>query len=145
MAIILGIVNAIYFNKINNKEDVSEGIGTTLLWLNIIMIILYTLLLIWSIVSLIMNSGKEETYKHGTVVHHKNPQEAVIYHKTPQHTTVVRHKNPQEAVIYHKTPTTMQRVTYEKDISQIPLKEPTNVLKPSNAPISVNSSQMVSY
>jgi len=152
LTIVLGIFNAIYFNQIRNKEEVSEGTATTLLWLNIIMIILYALLLIWTIISLIMTMGREEkrvVYQkartNGTVVHHTKPKEAVVYHEHPQGTTVVRHKNPEEAVVRHKSPTTLQSVSYTKDMSQIPLREPTTVLKPSSNLLSVNKSQMISY
>jgi len=61
-SIAFGITNIVYFNKIrldNNCPEISSGTATTLLWLNIILVILSSIVFFWSIFRLIF-TGKEE-------------------------------------------------------------------------------------
>ena len=55
-----GITNIVYYNKIrlkNNCGEISSGEATTLIWLNIILVILAAILFFWSLFRLIF-SGK---------------------------------------------------------------------------------------
>lgn len=71
MGIAFGTVNLVYFNKIrvnNNCEEISSGTATTLLWLNLILIIFSTIIFLWSLYRLIFTGKTEEdlldtTYK----------------------------------------------------------------------------------
>lgn len=51
------IANIVYFNRIRkgNCEEVSEGEATTLLWLNIVMVIIAGIIFIWSLWRLIFS------------------------------------------------------------------------------------------
>jgi len=62
VAIAFGITNIVYFNKIrlnDNCGEVSVGTATTLVWLNIILVILAAVVFFWSLFRLIF-TGKDE-------------------------------------------------------------------------------------
>lgn len=74
MGIGFGITNLVYFNKIrvdNNCEEISSGTATTLLWLNIILVVFSSILFFWSLFRLVFTGKPEKdnintTYKTHT-------------------------------------------------------------------------------
>lgn len=83
LAIGVGILNIVYFNRIRLNEEkcseISTSEATTALWLNVILIIFAILLFIWSLYRLIF-SGKPEKEvfqkTHNMVVHSHQPIDA---------------------------------------------------------------------
>jgi len=74
MGIAFGITNLVYFNKIrlnDNCEEISSGTDTTLLWLNLILVVFSAVIFFWSLYRLIFTGKPEEdlvnmTYKTHT-------------------------------------------------------------------------------
>ena len=74
MGIGFGVTNLIYYNKIrvdNNCEEIDSGTATTLLWLNIILVVFSSILFFWSLFRLIFTGKIEKdninaTYKTHT-------------------------------------------------------------------------------
>ena len=63
MGIAFGITNIAYYNKIrvdDNCKDISSGTATTLLWLNIILVVFSSILFFWSLFRLIFTGNEKE-------------------------------------------------------------------------------------
>jgi predicted membrane protein len=69
LAIGFGITNIVYFDRIrlnNNCQDVSVTTATTMIWLNLILVIFGGILLIWSFFRLIFTGEKDKQVVHKT-------------------------------------------------------------------------------
>lgn len=62
MGIAFGITNVVYFNRIRVNDDcneISSGTATTLLWLNILLVVFSAIIFFWSLYRLVF-TGEEE-------------------------------------------------------------------------------------
>ena len=85
-AIAFGITNIVYFNRIrlnNDCEQISVGTATTLLWLNIILVILGAVVFFWSLFRLIFADEEKETVRE-TVNTHTHDYEYTSDSPTPK-------------------------------------------------------------
>ena len=101
IALVFGIINIVYYNRIrlnNNCEEISEGAATNLIWLNIILVILASVVFFWSFFRLIFTGEAEKetvrqklnTHTHDYEYNPDSPNPKSVTTKSVYSPTVVK-------------------------------------------------------
>ena len=85
--IAFGITNIAYFNKIRLNDgckEISKGAATNLIWINIILVILSSIVFFWSLFRLIFTGEKEKETVRETLKTHTHDYEYTPDSLTPK-------------------------------------------------------------
>lgn len=94
IALVVGVVNIVYFNRIrlsfdsqntNKCNEISQSEATTALWFNIIMVILSSITLFWSFIRLVHWETPEDKIVHKTTNVIKHPTETTEVPHGPEY------------------------------------------------------------